>query len=99
MSKLRMHNILQSFHITEKAAAAHGDSAMYVFKVMRDASKPEIKQAVEELFSVKVAKVATVNKKPVVKRFRQTIGRRAGMKKAYVTLQPGQLIDVEGASA
>ena len=71
---------------------------MYL-KFLKDATKGEIKEAVEALFSVKVAKVCTVNKKAVIKRFRNTVGRRAGMKKAYVLLQSGQLIDVEAASA
>jgi large subunit ribosomal protein L23 len=99
MNKLRMHSVLKSFHITEKATTSQGDRALYIFKVLKNATKLEIKEAVESLFEVKVARVCTVNKKPVVKRFRQTVGRRAGMKKAYVLLQAGQLIDVESASA
>ena len=99
MNTLRMHSVIKSFHITEKATSSQGERALYIFKVMKDANKQEIKKAVESLFDVQVAKVCTVNKKPVVKRFRQTVGRRAGMKKAYVLLQPGQLIDVEAASA
>ena len=99
MNHLRMHSVIKSCHITEKSSSSEGNRALYVFKVMKDANKYEIKEAIEKLFNVTVEKVCTVNKKPVVKRFRQRIGRRAGFKKAYVLLKQGQLIDLEAVSA
>jgi len=62
--------------------------------VARDATKPEIKKAVEALFSVKVKAVNTLVRKGKVKRFRSTIGRQSDVKKAIVTLEDGQTIDV-----
>ena len=65
-----------------------------VFNVARDASKPEIKKAVEALFGVKVTAVNTVLRKGKVKRFRGHLGRQSDVKKAFVTLADGQSIDV-----
>ncbi|MGL4405834.1 MAG: 50S ribosomal protein L23, partial [Notoacmeibacter sp.] len=65
-----------------------------VFRVARDASKPEIKAAVEALFGVKVKAVNTLIRKGKVKRFKGTIGRQTDVKKAIVTLAEGSSIDV-----
>ena len=67
-----------------------------MFNVARTASKPEIKEAVEALFGVKVKAVNTLLRKGKVKRFRNTIGRQSDVKKAIVTLEDGQSIDVTG---
>jgi len=64
------------------------------FKVAKTATKPEIKAAIEELFSVKGKSVNTLGTKGKVKRFRGIVGRRADVKKAIVTLEEGQSIDV-----
>ena len=69
------------------------------FKVLPNATKQEIKAAVELLFDVEVASVTTVITKGKVKRFGRTIGRRSDVKKAYVSLAAGQQIDVEATAA
>jgi large subunit ribosomal protein L23 len=79
--------------ITEKATLASEANAV-VFEVAMDASKPEIKSAVESLFNVKVKAVNTSITKGKVKRFRGRPGRRNDVKKAYVTLEDGNAIDV-----
>lgn len=79
--------------ITEKATMASEANAV-VFEVAMDASKPEIKSAVEQLFNVKVKAVNTTITKGKVKRFRGRPGRRNDVKKAYVTLEDGNAIDV-----
>ncbi|MAJ63329.1 MAG: 50S ribosomal protein L23 [Alphaproteobacteria bacterium] len=93
VSKERMYDIIRFPIITEKAslAAEHNQVA---FKVPMDASKPEIRQAVETLFDVKVAGVNTLVQKGKEKRFRGIKGRRSDVKKAVVTLAEGQSIDV-----
>jgi large subunit ribosomal protein L23 len=72
------------------------DAGVYTFKVHPDASKPEIRSAVETLFNVKVAKVNTLNHKGKRKRNRRspTFGKRPDVKRAYVTLAPGESIDL-----
>ena len=79
--------------ITEKATMASEANAV-VFEVAMDASKPEIKSAVESLFNVKVKAVNTSITKGKVKRFRGRPGRRNDVKKAYVTLEDANAIDV-----
>lgn len=79
--------------ITEKATLASESGAM-VFEVAIDATKPEIKQAIESLFNVKVKAVNTTVTKGKVKRFRGRPGKRRDVKKAYVTLVEGNTIDV-----
>jgi large subunit ribosomal protein L23 len=79
--------------ITEKATLL-GEENKVVFQVRLDATKPEIAQAIEELFKVKVEAVNTIVQKGKVKRFRGIAGRRADVKKAVVTLAEGHSIDV-----
>ena len=69
-----------------------------LLKVLPDATKPEIKAAVEMLFNVDVTGVQVANVKGKVKRFGQTVGRRSNWKKAYVTLAEGQDIDFTGTA-
>ena len=92
-SKERMYQVLLSPVITEKATLA-GEHNQVVFKVANDASKPEIKAAVEGLFDVKVKSVNTLVNKGKVKRFRNQLGRRSDWKKAVVCLEEGHSIDV-----
>ncbi len=80
--------------ITEKATMAQELANAYAFQVAPDASKPQIKDAVEALFGVKVKAVNTVVTKGKTKRFRGRPGRRSDVKKAYVTLEAGDSIDV-----
>ena len=79
--------------ITEKATMA-SEAGAVVFQVAKTASKPAIKEAVEALFGVKVKAVNTTITKGKVKRFRGQLGTRSDVKKAYVTLEDGQTIDV-----
>lgn len=92
----RMHQILVAPLISEKSTRVAEKGNQAVFKVLRDATKPEIKDAVEQLFNVKVESVQTLNMKGKVKRFGQTFGRRSDWKKAYVVLAEGQELDFLG---
>jgi large subunit ribosomal protein L23 len=98
-SKERMLSILLAPHVSEKTARAAQDGNQVVFRVRRDATKPEIKAAVEELFEVKVSGVNVVNALGKQKRFGQRLGWRSDFKKAYVRLAPGQTIEFAGAEA
>ncbi|MGI9353644.1 MAG: 50S ribosomal protein L23 [Rhizobiaceae bacterium] len=93
MNDIRNYDVIVSPVITEKSTMASEDNQV-VFNVARDASKPEIKKAVESLFGVKVTAVNTVLRKGKVKRFRGHLGRQSDVKKAFVTLAEGQSIDV-----
>ena len=79
--------------ITEKATLV-SDANAYVFQVAKDSNKPQIKEAVEALFNVKVKAVNTTITKGKSKRFRGVAGVRSDVKKAYVTLEEGNTIDV-----
>ena len=93
MSMEKNYNIIRSPSITEKATLL-SEVNQVVFNVAATASKPEIKKAVEELFSVKVKAVNTLNRKGKTNRFRGIRGRQSDVKKAIVTLEDGQTIDV-----
>lgn len=90
---MNIYSVIKKPHVTEKTALGSESSNTVTIVVDRDANKIEIKQAVENLFKVKVAEVRTVNVAGKVKRFGRTYGKRANWKKAYVTLQEGQSID------
>jgi len=92
----RLMQVLVAPIISEKATRVGENSNTVLFKVLRDASKPEIKAAVELLFNVKVQDVNVLNQKGKVKRFGKTIGRRDHVRKAYVTLAAGQEIQFGG---
>ncbi len=92
MSKETMFNIIRAPVITEKATLL-GDKNQVVFRVALEATKPEIKAAVEALFGVTVLGVNTLVQKGKTKRFRGRPGVRSDMKKAIVQLTPGQSID------
>jgi large subunit ribosomal protein L23 len=93
MTDLRHYDVIVSPAITEKSTMA-SEQNQVVFNVARKATKPEIKAAIEALFSVKVMAVNTLIRKGKVKRFRGTAGRQSDVKKAIVTLADGQSIDV-----
>lgn len=93
ISKERMYDIIRAPVITEKATMG-SEHRQVTFKVPLNASKPEIKAAVEGVFGVKVTAVNTLIAKGKVKRFRGRIGQRSDVKKAIVTLAEGQNIDV-----
>ena len=92
-TKAELYDVIRRPIVTEKSTRASEANAL-VFEVAIDANKPLIKQAVETLFSVKVKAVNTVLTKGKVKRFRGRLGRRNDVKKAYVTLEEGHMIDV-----
>ena len=85
--------------VSEKATMVAEKSNAVTFKVLQDATKPEIKAAVELMFKVEVKGVSVVNTKGKTKRFGKTIGRRDNIRKAYVTLQPGQELNLSGEAA
>ena len=93
ISKERMYDIIRAPVITEKATMG-SEHNQVTFKVPLDASKPEIKAAVQGVFGVKVTAVNTLVSKGKVKRFRGRVGQRSDVKKAVVTLAEGNTIDV-----
>jgi len=97
MNEERLLKVLLSPHISEKGTTIADKYRQVVFKVASDATKPEIRQAVEKMFDVKVDGVTVCNVKGKVKRFGASTGRRSGWKKAYVTLAEGHDIDFVGA--
>ncbi len=99
VSKERMLSILVAPHVSEKTARAAQEGNQVVFRVRRDATKPEIKAAVEMMFEVKVSNVNVVNAIGKQKRFGQRLGWRSDFKKAYVRLAPGQTIEFSGTEA
>jgi large subunit ribosomal protein L23 len=89
----KLFDVLVAPVITEKATVLSEQNKV-VFKVAKTATKPQIKQAVEKLFDVKVESVNTLVRKGKEKRFRGTLGRQSDVKKAVVTLAEGHTIDV-----
>ncbi len=92
----RLMQVLVAPIVSEKATMAAEKSNAVLFKVLQDATKPEIKAAVELLFNVKVSAVNVLNQKGKTKRFGKTVGRRDHVRKAYVTLVPGQELNFGG---
>ena len=97
MSQERLMTVLLGPHISEKGTLLAEKNNQVVFKVRRDANKAEIRKAVELMFDVKVDGVQIANVRGKVKRFGQTLGKRADWKKAYVTLAEGHDINFMGA--
>jgi large subunit ribosomal protein L23 len=95
----RLATVLVAPIISEKATRIGEKQNQVMFKVLRDATKPEIKAAVELMFKVEVASVQTVNQMGKTKRFGRSIGRRDHVKKAYVCLKPGQELNFSGEAA
>ena len=97
MNQERLMQVLLAPQISEKATYVADKNEQVIFRVASDATKPEIKAAVELLFKVQVETVQVANVKGKVKRFKGSVGRRKGWKKAFVSLKPGQEINfVEG---
>lgn len=90
MNEERLYQVILAPVISEKATHVADRHNQVVFRVAPDASKPEVKAAVEMLFKVEVNDVKMANVKGKVKRFGRYFGRRANWKKAYVCLKPGQ---------
>ena len=95
----RLAQVLVAPIISEKATRIGERQNQVLFKVLRDATKPEIKAAVELMFKVEVASVSTCIQKGKVKRFGRTVGRRDHVKKAFVALKPGQELNFSGEGA
>ena len=93
VSKERMYEVVRRPVVTEKSTLG-SEHNQVTFVVPLDATKPEIKVAVETLFKVKVKAVNTLRQKGKVKRFRGKLGKRSDSKKAFVTLDEGHSIDV-----
>ncbi len=93
MTPERMYDVVLKPVVTEKSTLG-SEHNQVTFRVARRATKPEIKQAVEGLFGVKVTKVNTLNVRGKVKRFRGRLGKQSDYKKAIVTLSEGQSIDI-----
>jgi large subunit ribosomal protein L23 len=97
MREERLLQIILSPHLSEKATIGTQERNEYVFEVAKTATKPDVKDAVEALFKAKVQAVRIVNVKSKPKRFGSILGHSKVWKKAYVTLQAGQQIDLAGS--
>jgi len=95
----RLMSVLVEPIISEKATHVADKTNAVTFRVLQDATKPEIKAAVELMFKVEVKGVSVLNIKGKSKRFGRSMGRRDNVRKAYVTLQPGQELNFSGETA
>jgi large subunit ribosomal protein L23 len=95
----RLMAVLVAPIVSEKATMVCEKSNAVTFKVLQDATKPEIKAAVELMFKVEVKGVSVTNIKGKTKRFGKSIGRRDHVRKAYVTLKPGQELNLVSEAA
>ena len=93
MNQERLYNIILGAHISEKASVIADEVNQFAFKVAKDATAPEIKEAVETIYEVPVKKVTVMNVKGKVKRSFRGVSRRPNWKKAYVSLEAGHDID------
>ena len=94
MIDAKLYNVIRAPRVSEKTARLQEVSNQYVFEVATDATKADIKVAIEKLFDVKVEAVNVLNVKGKQKAFKNRTGRRADWRKAYVKLADGQSIDV-----
>ncbi|OFZ73987.1 MAG: 50S ribosomal protein L23 [Betaproteobacteria bacterium RBG_16_64_9] len=97
MNNARLMQVLLAPQVSEKSTMVGERNNQYIFRVAADASKPEIKSAVELMFKKKVKSVQVLNVKGKEKRFGRSVGRRRNWKKAYVSLMPGEEITFQGA--
>jgi large subunit ribosomal protein L23 len=95
MNQERLMTIILAPVISEKSTMIADKLEQVAFKVVSDATKPEIKAAVELMFKVQVDSVSVLNVKGKQKRFGRFVGRRSDVRKAYVSLKPGQQIDFQ----
>ena len=95
----RLMQVLVAPIVSEKATMVADKSNAVTFKVLQNATKPEIKAAVELMFKVEVKGVSVVNTKGKTKRFGRSVGRRDNIRKAYVMLKPGQELNLAGEAA
>jgi large subunit ribosomal protein L23 len=97
MNQERLLNVVLSPHVSEKGARGIEKRNEYIFQVASDATKPEVKDAIEFLFNTKVKSVRIVNVISKKKMFKGMEGKRKAWKKAYVALQADQKLDIMGA--
>ncbi|MGR9073341.1 MAG: 50S ribosomal protein L23 [Gammaproteobacteria bacterium] len=97
MSEVKLANIIQAPLISEKSTISAESDRRFVFKVQKQATKKQVKKAVELMFNVEVDSVQVLNVKGKIKRFGRSIGKRSDWKKAYVKLKPGNDIDFSAA--
>ena len=95
----RLMRVLLAPIVSEKSTMVAEKNSQYAFKVTQDATKAEVKAAVELMFKVEVKGVSVVNTKGKSKRFGRSQGRRDNVRKAYVTLKPGQELNLAGEGA
>ena len=95
----RLMQVLIAPIVSEKATMVAEKNNVATFKVLQDSTKYEIKAAVELMFKVEVKGVSVMNTKGKTKRFGKSIGRRDNVRKAYVTLKPGQELNISGEAA
>lgn len=95
----RLMQVLVAPIVSEKATSVAEKHNQVLFKVLQDATKPEIRAAVELMFKVEVNSVQVVNQKGKVKRFGRSMGRRDNVRKAYVSLKEGQELNFSGEAA
>ncbi len=98
MKPEQLMTVLLAPHVTEKTSLAMQNSNQYVFRVRREATKTDIRKAVELMFEVKVRGVQVVNEPGKMRRFGRKLGRTQDWKKAYVRLAEGQTIDYEATA-
>ena len=97
MSDTAIHQLIYGPHVSEKSTDLNKESNQYVFEVAPSATKTQVRDTVRQLFDVKIRHVRIVNIKGKRKRNRWGVGRRSSMRKAYVSLMPGQHINMESA--
>lgn len=97
MNAFKLAGIVLAPIVSEKSTLAAETNKQFVFKVLKQATKTEIKKAVELMFEVEVDKVKVLNVKGKVKRFGRSLGKRSDWKKVYVKLKSGHDIDFSGA--
>jgi len=97
MIEERLYQVILGPHISEKSTVAADKARQIVFRVREDATKPQIKAAVEKLFEVEVNSVKVINVRGKMKHSGKTPGKRTNWKKAYVSLKPGHDIDFMSA--
>ena len=95
----RLMNVVLAPVVSEKSTFVADKNRQYVFRVVDDATKPEIKAAVELMFKVEVDAVRTINQRGKEKRFGKSMGRRDHIKKAYVSLKKGHELNFSGEAA
>ena len=98
MNNERLYKVVLGAHISEKATLIADETNQITFKVAKDATRPEIKEAIEKIYGVAVKNVTVLNVKGKMKRSWRGISKRPGWKKAYVRLEEGQDIDFSSIS-